>query len=123
MGKAAPDATIDAMLEKIATAERLTVLTDEPANFAAIAGLLLAEATLTPGDGNDFTIGDGDVSGRKVTVSAQEDMEIDATGEADHVALDDGVSLIYVTTCTPQQLTQGGTVTAPAWDIEVADPV
>jgi hypothetical protein len=29
--------------------------------------------------------------------------------------------LLYVTTCTSQSLTSGGTVTVPAWDIEIAD--
>lgn len=123
MGKAAPNSTIDPMLAEIATATRLTILTDEPANFAGIAALLLASVALTAGDGNgDYTIGDGDTSGRKVTVAQQADMSISSTGDADHVALDDGTDLIYVTTCTLQSLTSGGTVTAPAWDIEVADP-
>ena len=123
MGKASPNSTIDPMLAEIATATRLTVLTDQPANFAGIAALLLASIALTAGDGNgDFVIADGDVSGRKVTISQQSDISITNTGDADHVALDDGTDLIYVTTATLQSLTSGGTVTVPAWDVEVADP-
>lgn len=123
MAKAAPNSTIDAMLAEIATATRLVVCSGEPANFAGIAAVALADVTLTAGDGNgDYTIADGDVSGRKITVAQQADVEIDATGTATHVALDDGTDLIYVTTCTSQALTDGGTVTIPAWDVEVADP-
>lgn len=124
MGKAAPDATLDALLAKIATATRLSVCSDEPANFAGIAAVLLASVALTAGDGNgDFTFAAGDTNGRKVTIAQQVDMAISASGDGDHVVLDDGTDLIYVTTATLQTLTSGGTVTVPAWDVEVADPV
>lgn len=123
MAKAAPNSTIDAMLAEIATATRLVVCSGEPANFAGIAAVALADVTLTAGDGNgDYTIADGDTSGRKITIAQQADIPIDSTGTATHVTLDDGTDLIYVTTCTSQALTSGGTVTAPAWDVEVADP-
>ena len=123
MAKAAPDATIDAMLAKIATATRLVVCSGQPANFAGIAAVALADVTMTAGNGaGDYTIADGDVSGRKVTVAQQTNVPIDASGTANHISLDDGVNLIYVTTCTAQALTSGGTVTVPAFDIEIADP-
>jgi hypothetical protein len=123
MGKAAPNSTLDALLAEIATATRLVVTSAEPADFAGIAAVALADIALTAGDGNgDFTIADGDTSGRKVTVAQQADVDIDTTGDATHVCLDDGTDLIYVTTCTLQTLTSGGTVTVPAWKIEIADP-
>ena len=123
MGKAAPNSTIDAMLDEIATATRLVVCSAEPANFAGIAAVALADVVLTAGDGNgDFTIADGDTSGRKVTVAAQSDVAIDTSGTATHVALDDGTDLIYVTTCTSQALVDTGTVTVPSFDVEIADP-
>lgn len=122
MGKACSDAHMDAMLDNIALATTLTVCSAEPANQAGIAAVALADVTLTAGDGNgDYTIGDGDTNGRKLTVAQQADVDIDSSGTASHVVLDDGSS-IYVTTCTSQALTSGGTVTIPAWDIEVADP-
>ena len=123
MAKDAPNATIDPMLTEIATATNLTVCSGQPANYAGIAAVALADVVLTAGDGNgDFTIADGDTSGRKITIAAQADVTIDATGTATHLALDDGIDLIYVTTCTSQALTSGGTVTVPAWAVEVADP-
>lgn len=123
MAKFIPDAVLDVLLEEIATGTRLVVCSGQPANYAGIASVALAEATLTPGDGNgDFTIGNGDVSGRKLTVLQQSNITIDASGDATHVSIDDGSSLLAVTTCTTQTLTEGGTVTVPAFDIEVSDP-
>lgn len=124
MAKAVPDVVLDAALDEIATATRLVVCSAEPANYAGIAAVLLASVALTAGDGNgDYVVANGDTSGRKLTVAQQADIAITASGTATHVALDDGVSLQYVTTCTSQALTSGGTVTVPAWDIEIADPV
>lgn len=123
MAKAIPDAVLDVLLEEIATGTRMVVCSGQPANFADIAAVALADVTLTAGDGNgDFTIGNGDVSGRKLTVAQQANVEIDDSGDATHVSIDDGSVLLAVTTCTTQTLTQGGTVTVPAWDIEVSDP-
>lgn len=125
MAKHAPDAVIDAMLADIAEADTLIVCSDQPSNFAGISALALADQSLTPGHGNgDFTIGNGDSSGRKLTVAQQSTIDIDDSGTATHVALadTDGSELKYVTTCTSQALTDTGTVTVPAWDIEVADP-
>jgi hypothetical protein len=124
MAKAAPDSTLDALLAEIATATRLVVCSGQPANFAGIAAVALADVTMTAGLGNgDYTAANGDTNGRKVTVAQQSAVPIDASGTANHISLDDGTDLIYVTTCTSQALTSGGTVTVPAWDIEVADPV
>lgn len=120
MGKAAPDATLDAFLAKIATATRQVVCSAEPANFAGIAAVALADVTL---DAGDFANANGDTSGRKVTIAQQANVPIDASGTATHISYDDGSALIYVTTCTSQALTSGGTVTVPAHDIEIADPV
>lgn len=123
MAKWVLDASIDAMLDDIATCDDLHVCSSQPANFAAIAAATLAAVALTAGDGNgDYTVGDGDSSGRKLTVAQQTSVSISSSGTATHVTLDDGSVLRYVTTCTSQALTSGGTVTVPAWDIEVADP-
>lgn len=125
MAKATPDDVLDATLNEIALADTQYVCSDQPANFAAIAAVALADVTLTPGDGNgDFTVGDGDTSGRKVAVSPQSAVPIDASGDADHLvlALAGSSRLLYVTTCTPQTLTAGGTVNVPTWDVEIADP-
>jgi hypothetical protein len=125
MGKATPDAVLDASLESIAESDTLYLCDAEPANFAGIAAVALADVAVTPGHGNgDFTIANGDTSGRKLTVGAQSDFEVDATGDADHIVLADaGNTLLkYVTTCPSQTVTDGNTASTAAFDIEIADP-
>lgn len=123
MAKSVHNDVLDAALDEIATATRLVVCSGEPANFAGIAAVALADVTLTAGDGNgDYTIADGDTSGRKITVAAQSAVPVDATGTATHITLDDGTTLQYVTTCTSQALTSGNTCNVPAFDVELADP-
>jgi len=123
MAKFSDDSVLDALLDKIATSVTLTVTSAQPANFAAISGVALASVALTAGDGNgDYTIANGDSSGRKLTIVQQSSVSITANGDATHICLDDGATLLHVTTCTTQTLTSGGTVTIPAWDSEIADP-
>lgn len=122
MGKVCSDAHMDAMLANVALADRISILSAEPANAAAIPGLTLATTSLTPGDGNgDFTIADGDVDGRKLTVGAQSGVSISSSGTGTHVAIDDGTNM-HVTTCPSQVLTSGGDTDIAAYDIEVGDP-
>lgn len=123
MAKWTDDSVLDAALDKVATATRLVVTSGQPANFAGIAAVALADVTMTAGAGNgDYTKANGDTSGRKLTVAAQSGVPIDASGTATHVCLDDGTTLLQVTTCTSQALTAGGTVDVPAYDVEFNDP-
>lgn len=119
MAKFCDTSVFTAMLNKIATATRMVVCSSQPANFAAIAAANLAQVTMA---GGDYTQAAGDVSGRKVTMAAKSGIAITASGTATHVALDDGTTLLYVTTCTSQALTSGNTVNIPAWKVEVAAP-
>lgn len=120
MAKAVPDAVLDAMFDRIiADAEFLHICSDEPANYAGVAAVSLADVAL---DTSDFTKANGDTSGRKLTIAQQTNIPIDNNGTATHVVLVGFAALLYVTTCTSQVLTAGGTVTTPAWDIEIADP-
>jgi hypothetical protein len=69
-----------------------------------------------------ITIAD-DTSGRKATISAESGVTIDVSGNADHVALTDGTSVLwFVTTATLNALVAGGLVDIPAWKINVKDP-
>lgn len=115
MAKYTNPVVLDAALDKISTATRLVVCSAQPANFAGIAAVTLAVKTMT---GGQFTKANGDVSGRKVTVAAQADLPITATGDGNHLALDDGTTLLHVTTVTAQTLTSGNTVSTPAFDVE-----
>ena len=128
MARSVNDAVLDAALNYIAdNGTTLHVCAGQPTSITTgtLAGATeLAEFTLTVGAGNgDYTLANGDVSGRKLTVAAQTGASITASGTADHLAITDGTSsLIYVTTVTSQAITSGGTVDTSAWDIEIEDP-
>lgn len=122
MAKFTADAVLEAALAKIATCVRMVITSAQPANFAGIAAVALADVTLTAGvGGGDYTQADGDVSGRKLIVGAQAAVTVDTSGTATHICLDDGTTLLHVTTCTSQVLTAGNTVNVPAYDIEFLD--
>ncbi len=128
MGKTQHDDVLDAPLKEIAdNCDKLILCSTQPTTYTeAVTTYALAAATMTKGDGNgDYVIGDGDASGRKLTVAEQADVDVDATGDGQHLALVDvgNTKLVYVTTCTLQNVTSGNTVTFPAFDIEIADVV
>lgn len=120
MGKAVDDSVLDALLEKIATATIMTVCSAQPTTRTeAVTTYALADVTMA---GGDYTKANGDTSGRKVTMAAKNSVPVDLSGTATHVALCDGSTLLYVTTCTTQALTVGNNVNFPAWKVEIADP-
>ena len=122
---APPEDDLDAALDKVATANVLSACSQQPTTrLEAITTYALATHAMTTGDGNgDYTVANGDINGRKVTVAQQSSVTVTATGTANHVALCDATNLLYVTTCTSQVLSAtGNTITFPAWDIEIADP-
>lgn len=120
MPKRVADSVLDAALDKIATATIMTACSQEPTSRTeAVTTWKLADIAMS---GADFSKANGDASGRKVTVQQKQNVAVDATGLANHVALSDGAELLYVTTCTPQQLTLGNTMTFNTWKIEFGDP-
>lgn len=119
MGKLIPDAIIDAQLDAVtASATRIHICSAEPANYAGISAVELADAAIS----GSINKANGDSSGRKATVPAQTGISIASTGTANHVVLSNNSSTMYlVTTCTAQALTSGGTVDTNAFDLEVGD--
>lgn len=128
MAKFAPDSFYDnGSLAQAALADEMYVCSAQPTNYADIANVdLVGPIVMTPGaGGGDFTLADGDTSGRKLTVAAQNGASVIASGTANHVVLATGgaTDLIrYITTCTSQAVTSGNTANVGAWDIEVLDP-
>lgn len=122
MPKFASNDVLDAGLAVASTATRMVATNGQPASFAEATSGSLVEASLT---GADFTIGAGDISGRKLTIAAKSGLAVTAAGTADHIALLDvtGERLLYVTTCPAQALVPGGTVSIAAWSIEIGAPV
>ncbi len=121
MAKFASNDVLDGSLDIITTATRLVALSGQPATFAGANSAKLAEATLA---GGDFSIGAGDISGRKVVIAAKAGLPVISAGTADHVALLDTVNsrLLYVTTCPAQALASGGTVSIASWNVEIGAP-
>jgi hypothetical protein len=122
MGKLISDNALDALLNYIKTnAAEMTVCSTQPTSYAeGHTTYMLATVAI---DSDDFTgPANGDVSGRKVTIGQQATIEVINTGDAQHiVVLDDADEILAITTCTLQNITDGNTVTVPAWKIEVAD--
>lgn len=103
---------------------RVTVCDSQPATYAAAnstTGAMLAKSSVLTS--TDFTIGNGDTSGRKLTLTAQNSVSVSKTGTASHVSWigSTGSVLFCVTTCTTQALTSGNTVNIPAHDFEMLD--
>ena len=125
MAKWQNDLMLDAALSYVDDCTILTVCSAQPTTYTeAVTTYKLADVVMTAGAGTgDYTLANGDVSGRKLTVVQQNAIPIDTSGTANHVALSISGSstLVYVTTCTSQALTSGGTVTVPNWDIEISD--
>jgi hypothetical protein len=123
MAKTVSDTILDGAFDVLDQADLMTACSAQPTTFAeATSTYKLADVAMTPN--TDFTKADGDTNGRKVTVAAKSAVAIDSSGTATYIALtkSSGSVLLYVTTCTSQALTAGGTVDFPAWDIEIADP-
>lgn len=104
---------------------RISVCAGQPSSYTdanSTTGNMRARST-TVLTSTNFTLADGDTSGRKITVDAQNGMTVIADGTADHVAWigSSGSTLLLVTTCTTQGLTSGNTINVPAHDFEIRD--
>lgn len=124
MAKFVHDSVLDAALAVIATATVMHINTAQPADRAAAIADSIGNVAVTPGDGNgDFTIANGDVSGRKLTTLAQSIAGVDTSnGTASHISLVNATTLLLVTTCPSQVITGGNAVSVAAFDDEIADP-
>jgi hypothetical protein len=118
MAKATPDAIIDLMLDQIEATHFYNLLCGACELCRNLRVALTANTAV-----GSITAAAGDVSGRKNTFAAVTGTSITATGTATHVAFSDNSSTLYfVTTCTSQALTSGGTVDTSAIDYEITDP-
>jgi hypothetical protein len=127
MAKSVHDDVLDGALKIIkSNANLITVCTTQPTTRAqaigapASSGYKIASIAVST---SDFTLAAGASSnGRKVTVGAQNSVDVDSTGSAEHVAIVDGTRLLLVTTCTKQALTKGNKVNIPAFTDTISDP-
>lgn len=121
MAKSVHNDVLDGAFNILNDGDIMTACSAEPTTRTeAVTTYKLADVAMTPG--TDYTISDGDTNGRKVRMATKTAVPIDTTGTATHIAICDATRLLYVTTCTSQALTSGGTVDFPVWDVEIADP-
>ena len=123
-GKSVHDDMLDGALNIIKNnATRICVCSTQPTTYTeAITTYMLAIKTISSGD---FTgPANGDTNGRKLTSNQHTAISVTNGGNAQHVAFGDSANskLLLVTTCTPQELTAGNTVTIPTFKDEIADP-
>ncbi len=129
MGKFISDNVTDAALKYIAdNGDKIAVCSTEPATYAQLSSAyMLALHAMDVGDGNgDYTVADGDVSGRKLTMTAQSAITITNTDTAQHVAIGKSAAitdvLLVATLTSSQALTATNTVTIPAFKYTLPDP-
>lgn len=117
------DLVLDAALDYIATSTIQCVINDggPPATYAEMTATYdLASHVMAAGD---FAKANGASNGRKVTIAEQATITVDHSGHATGVGLGItvGTVLVFLTTCTHQDLVAANTVTIPAWTITFAD--
>jgi len=119
MAKKVDDSVLDGALNVIDTCTEMFITDTEPSDrAAAIAASLIGTHTIS----GSMTIANGDTTGRKITTPAQTDVSITGDGDANHICMANGTTLLLVTTCTTQGLSSGGTVTIPAFSYTSLDP-
>lgn len=123
MGKWINDTSLDASLNHTADNGSQLDVTSDSSTPTDLSNSLASTSLTTGTSGSDYSISNGDTSGRKLTIAQQSDITISASGTARHIVISDGAGTLYlVTTCTEQSLTSGKLVTVPSFDREIQDP-
>ena len=124
MARHIPDAAYAAYFAYFSACTNL-VLVDDEATPTDLTGAL-ATAVI---DGTDFTVGAGDPDGRRMTVAAQNGIDVTATGTTRHAVLvydpAGTPELRLVTTCSERAVddTAGDKVNMGEFYLQVAAPV
>lgn len=115
---------LDGALDIFALATTLHICSGDPTTRAAAITNTLGNYTLTAGDGGgDYTIAEGDTSGRKVTVAAQTGNNADGDGTGAVVCGIDATRLIYkADLAATQAITSGNPLDVATFDFEIRDP-
>lgn len=123
MGKRVNDNVIDAALIYLMKADELVLLNADPGTSYTQAHSAFALGKIAVGS-SDFTLADGDISGRKATIAAQSSIGVGTTGNCNHIAINDtdGSEVLLVTEATSQSLTSGNAASTNAFDDEIEDP-
>lgn len=112
MAKLIPNNALDQRLNYDATAIAMHLCAGQPSSFGDVTSLTRAVVAMA---GGDYTLANGPVDGRQVTMAAKNAVPVTAIGTCDHIALVDGAALIVVTTCDSVAVTTADTVNFPGW--------
>ncbi|NBC34081.1 MAG: hypothetical protein GVY13_15515 [Alphaproteobacteria bacterium] len=117
-----PDIHDRGLVELRDTADRVVAVSGTPADYAAVAGTVLAEAAIAPAD---FTLGPGDVSGRRIACAGKTAFALADGTVASLCLLDDdqgGRLLLRVDDTTTGAVTLGAPVAMGEISYESRDP-
>lgn len=134
MAKSISHDALDAAFEYIASRADTLVLCSGPPVTASEAvtpvtsgGRMLCVSALIAGLGNgDFAVAAGVNSGRRLIVSARDNLAVVASGSADHLAVVSSArdEVLMVTALTEAQpVTAGSVISLKSFSDEIADPV
>lgn len=129
MARYLPDSILDLPLIDIAeSGDELYICVGQPDDYADITNHEKGMTNLTPGaesadSASDYVIGDGDSSGRKLTILAQS-ITPTADADIDHVVVADSVAQeIKATTIASFSVKNGVAKAIPEFDlVEILDP-
>ncbi len=121
-----PDSVQDVLLSEIAANADTQSVTSDSSTPTDLTNEL-ASVAMTTGDGNDYTIAQGDAGtgSRKLTMAAKSGVTVDASGTPNHVVLSNSTNsnqIKCITTCSGPDLTSGSTVDFPSWKYELDIP-
>lgn len=124
MAKVVTNGIFDAALNVVGGFDRMAFCSAQPADPTGISAVTLAVVTMT---GGDFTVADGDTSGRKITIGAKSGVSVTVSGDVNHVALYINASQgagdnMLVTTAPSRTVANGDTIDSQAFDFEIQDP-
>lgn len=120
MAKFIEDVVYDAALDKISGSTRMHLCSGQPTSWADCLSKSIGAVTV---DSLDFTITNGDTSGRKAIVGAQVGFNITRSDTLDHVAFINSTDLLCGVTHTPTAVVSGDSRNTAAFDIEMRDPL
>jgi hypothetical protein len=113
---------MDVMLNyAVSNGDELNICDTEPTTYTeAHTTYMLAQVAIT---GADYTLADGDTSGRKVTVAGQTGVTVTNAGTSAFAAIVDtaGSDLLLYSPCTAVALLAGNTINTTSFDWEVTD--
>lgn len=126
MAKTQNDLIYDAAFAYVRTrGTKITVCNGQPTTYTqatTTSGNMLAETT-TPISSTEYTLANGDTSGRKLTTPAKNGLTVQRSANANHIAVvsSSDASILYITTVTSQSLTTGNQVNVAGFDFEILD--